>query len=267
MRDFLRKARGKTAREFHRLFRNSSELRRLAASSEAGAKIARAVDRTAHGQLEPAEQTAIESVLAQRAAIARDPRPIDEQGHQTTIAGLCAHASRPHVWAVLLFHLLRELRPRRAVEMGTCLGVSGLYQASALALNGDGGTLVTMEAHAERSAVAREAFAKAGLSADFIVGWFKDTLPGVVAGGPVDFAFVDGHHDEHATQDYFRMLLPALPAGGVIVFDDVAWSPGMKRAWRAIRSAPGVAVAVDMFLMGIVVTGDGPRQSFKVAVH
>lgn len=56
-----------------------------------------------------------------------------------------------------------------------------------------------------------------------------------------DLAFVDGHHDEQATLDYFALIRPRMRTGAVMAFDDIEWSDGMRRAWKEIRASDGVA--------------------------
>src|SRR5688572_16914353 len=116
MQRFLDKAGRKAMRQFHKVFRTGAELKRLAASSPIGAKVARAIEDTIHGRLEPDERAAVDVVLSRREALEKDTRPLPaDGGREMTVGSVCAQASRPHVWSMLLFHLMRELRPRRAV--------------------------------------------------------------------------------------------------------------------------------------------------------
>ncbi len=74
-----------------------------------------------------------------------------------------------------------------------------------------------------------------------------DTLaPALGRHAPIGFAFLDGHHDEEATIEYFQRIKEALDQDAVVVLDDVAWSAGMKRAWARIRCDPAVRVAIDL---------------------
>ena len=52
---------------------------------------------------------------------------------------------------------------------------------------------------------------------------------------PVDFIFIDGHHDEQATIGYFEQVRPWLADRNAIVFDDIDWSDGMRAAWAHHR--------------------------------
>jgi predicted O-methyltransferase YrrM len=176
-----------------------------------------------------------------------------------TVGDICRVAANPTRTALLLFHLIRGARPGTCLEMGTSLGITAAYQASALALNG-AGRLVTLEGAETIAALARQNLASLGLEATVIVGRFQDTLDSVLREhGPIDFAFVDGHHDEGATIRYFDQLRPALAPRAVVVFDDIGWSDGMGRAWTAIAGHPEIGVAVDLGAMGVCVLG-APRR-------
>jgi hypothetical protein len=67
------------------------------------------------------------------------------------------------------------------------------------------------------------------------VGPFHLTIQGALAAAsPVDFMFVDGHHDQRATLRYFEMALNYLADDSLAVFDDINWSDGMDRAWAQL---------------------------------
>jgi predicted O-methyltransferase YrrM len=170
---------------------------------------------------------------------------------RTTIAR-SALSSKSPFWARLLFMLVREARPARCLELGSNLGLSAAYQASALRLNGTG-LLVTLEGAEPRARLARQNLARLGLdNATVVTGEFRNTLAGILeVDPPVDFAFIDGHHDEHATREYFERIAARAAPTAIIVLDDISWSDGMKRAWRSIRSDSRVALAVDLRVIGL----------------
>ena len=82
---------------------------------------------------------------------------------------------------------------------------------------------------------------------------FQDVLDKVLnESRPVDFAFIDGYHDENATMRYFDQHIPFLANQGVVlVFDDISWSPGMKNAWKKIKVDERVKISVDLLKVGI----------------
>jgi predicted O-methyltransferase YrrM len=184
-----------------------------------------------------------------------------------TVGQTCALTSKRADAALLLFSLVRQMRPNICIELGTSVGISASYLALALKLNG-AGRLITLEGDASVAAIARKNLQDLGFdNADIVLGRFQDTLAGVLSAHPtVDFAFIDGHHDQKATLDYFRALLPHLTNGSLVVFDDIQWSAGMKAAWAAIRRNERVHLSVDLGSMGVVSVGDdGPPRHFEIA--
>lgn len=185
----------------------------------------------------------------------------------STVGAVCRLASKPPFWARLLFAVVREYQPRRGVELGTCLGLSAAYQGAAMQLAGNGGTLHTLEGADSLAEQSRRNLAALEIgSVAVVAGRFDQTLAGVLQqAGRIDYAFIDGHHDEYATIAYFHQLLPWLAPDAVLVFDDISWSPGMRRAWRAISTDSRVRVAVDLRAVGICVLGDVtiPRTTFR----
>ncbi len=170
-----------------------------------------------------------------------------------TVAEMC-RASKSPFWCRILFELVRATGPARAVELGTCLGISCSYQAAAQQVAG-GGDMWTLEGAAALAARARAHFDELGLDRVRVVeGPFSETLGTVLEeAAPVAWAFVDGHHEERATVEYFETFLPRLAETAVLVFDDIAWSAGMRRAWRTVRSHPRVVFSAALGQMGICV--------------
>lgn len=187
--------------------------------------------------------------------------PDDERFLEEQVGEITRGASKDRASALLLFSLVRAWRPRAALELGTCVGISCAYQASALRLNGDGGRLWSCEASSARIGVARTVVAELGLGevVELVWGRFQETLAPTLAGlpAPLDYAFVDGHHDEDATWAYFEQILPAASAEAVLVFDDIHWSEGMEAVWARIARDARVALAVDVGDMGICLLGRG----------
>jgi predicted O-methyltransferase YrrM len=186
--------------------------------------------------------------------------PQDERVAHEELGDVCRTASKSRRWCALLFRLLRELRPDVALELGTCVGISAAYQGAALELNGNG-ELVTLEASRARLDVALEGFTRLALTrVDGRHGRFQETLmPTLEHLGVVDYAFVDGHHDEEATLEYWEQIAPRLADPAIVVFDDIAWSPGMANAWDAITADPRVKLAVDMETIGFCLVGSFPK--------
>ncbi len=88
-------------------------------------------------------------------------------------------------------------------------------------------------------------------------GRFSDLLSKVAGtAGPFDIVFIDGHHDEHATIEYFDALRGATASDAIIIFDDIRWTAGMRRAWSRVKVDDRVAVSLDLGSMGICLLGE-----------
>jgi len=121
-----------------------------------------------------------------------------------------------------LLRLLAEtIGAKQIVEIGTSNGYSGLWQC--LALKATGGRLTTFEIDAERAALARQNFKKAGV--DDLVTLVEGDAHEKVAQvqGPVDLCFIDA--DKEGYSDYLTKLLPKVRPGGLIVAHNI--TPGM----------------------------------------
>lgn len=157
-------------------------------------------------------------------------------------------------WALLLFKIIRYLAPENCLELGTCLGFSAAYQASALKLNGRG-RLITLEGQPSLAEVAKDHLSMLGLkNVEVVTGLFRDTIESTLSRiKPIDYAFIDGHHEETATIEYFEKIYPFLGKDAVLVFDDISWSAGMKRAWEKISRDGRVCRSLSLFVIGICV--------------
>jgi predicted O-methyltransferase YrrM len=241
-------------------------LRRLKPDSRFDHVVAASVARALQSDIEADEQLWREGIERLRRKLSRDdtvlrysdygqtrPETGTPQVVARTIGEVQGSAVPPH-HGLTLHVLVRDTRPSSCLELGTCLGISAAYIASALDVNGHG-RLTTLEGGKDLSRVASINFSRIGLAnTRFVTGQFLDVLPDVLPQlEPVDFAHVDGHHDGVATQRYFEMILQHLAPRSVIVFDDIRWSRDMRDAWRKIRSHPCVTRSLDLFTFGVCV--------------
>jgi predicted O-methyltransferase YrrM len=121
----------------------------------------------------------------------------------------------------LLQLLVSSTAGRRAVELGTLAGYSGIWIARGLRPDG---ALLTVELDEKHAAFAEEQFGKAGVARQVQVrrGAALDVLPRLLAElGPdsVDFLFFDAIKTEYP--DYWRLAKPLLKKGGLLVADNV----------------------------------------------
>ena len=119
----------------------------------------------------------------------------------------------------LLHTLARASGAARVLEIGTCIGYSTLWMATALPPDG---TLITMEYDAARAARAREHFAAAGVASQVsvIVGDATRFLHKV--SGPFDMIFQDS--DKQLYEPMLDRLIELLRPGGLLVADNILWN-------------------------------------------
>ena len=113
----------------------------------------------------------------------------------------------------LLRLLIEATGAKNVVEIGASNGYSGIWQG--LALKTTGGKLVTFEINAERAALARRNFKRAGV--DNVITLVEGDAHKKVAdlAGPIDMLFLDA--DKEGYIDYLNKLLPKVRPGGLIL--------------------------------------------------
>lgn len=115
--------------------------------------------------------------------------------------------------------LVRMLRARRVLELGTFTGYSSISMALALPT---GGRVVTCDVNEETTAIARRYAEEAGVAEriDFKLGPGLETIAGL--DGPFELVFIDADKPNYV--NYYEATLPLLADGGLIVVDNTLWS-------------------------------------------
>lgn len=249
-------------------------------------KIANAIDDTFNDNLSSEEKKWVDRIEELRSVLSADSTEITFTDYgagspklnrtekemydgvviTTTVSNVCK-SSKPRFWALVLFKLIREFKPTTSIELGTCLGISAAYQAAAYKINNKGG-ITTMEGADSLASLSEKNLRKLGLDNVIVIcGKFQDTLDRVLSENkPIDYAFIDGHHDEKATISYFESFIPNLSNKAIIVFDDISWSSGMRQAWNRIIENKNVKFWVDLQIMGICLLDSDmeKRQGFQI---
>ncbi len=184
------------------------------------------------------------------------------KGNQRSVRHLVKYNASPKKQGELLFRLTAYLKPHNIIELGTSLGLGTLY----LALPNSKARVFTIEGCPEIANVAAQSFKS--VQAKNIkqqIGSFRDELPKLINKiDEVDLVYFDGHHDYHATMDYFHICLPKASKSAVFVFDDIHWSRGMTKAWGQISANPAVSVSLDFFDFGIAILNSDTEKMHGV---
>jgi len=156
----------------------------------------------------------------------------------------------------LLHDLILERGYKRALEVGTSTGHSGIWQAWALSKTG--GSLVTVEIEEFRHLAAVRNFKSAGLDA-FIDARLGDAHALVeTIEGPFDFIFIDA--DQNWALNYFEALLPKLAPGGCFAVHNVVslgYMKGVRDFLERVRTLDIMETRIEPS------SGGGISLSFK----
>lgn len=168
------------------------------------------------------------------------------------------HLERAEV-AQVLFRIVSWLghqqpRPLQIIELGTSLGITTAYLASADSRN----RVVTLEGSGELLKIAQGVWRALRLeNIEWVEGAIDDTLLSYVRAQaqkaqPVDIAYIDANHTYEATFRYVSALLPLMPEKGILIIDDIHYSEEMEQAWEALKTDSRVTTSMDLYHVGIL---------------
>lgn len=207
------------------------------------------------------------SIEAERAKLEKDLSPLagmdagagsrrKRNAGEATVAQIARTSLKRRRHAATLAAWAEATDAMEILELGTCLGVTTAYLAWSEDVR-----VTTVEGNADRVGVADRVWRSLGKTGQIAAhtGTFDDILPDLIVdrGKPWDLIFIDGHHHGPALMRYVDMLLPHLSPAGLLVCDDVHWSPDMEAAWAAIRRDERWTLTMDVFEMGVATQRPG----------
>lgn len=161
----------------------------------------------------------------------------------------------------MLQFLMATVGVKKAVEIGTLAGYSGLWLARALPSDG---LLYTLDVNPQHAEVARGFFDRAGLDGRVkqLIGDASDLLADLVAEGPFDLFFIDASKKDYPAQ--LEWGLANVRPGGLILAHNAFWGGSLiDPQYQADPGAQGLhayhqTVATDDRLTSTVIpVGDG----------
>jgi predicted O-methyltransferase YrrM len=166
------------------------------------------------------------------------------------ISGIARNAVSTQKFGRLLFRLANYYRTATIIEMGSSLGISTAYLASADAAS----QVITMEGSPSIAAIAEETFHQLGLhNITQVTGTFEEVLSNlIVSNPPANLVFIDGNHRKNALLEYFEQFLNKISPASLIIIHDIHWSREMEEAWDIIQKNPRVKMSIDIFSAGLV---------------
>ncbi|MFH0761331.1 MAG: class I SAM-dependent methyltransferase [Bacteroidota bacterium] len=153
----------------------------------------------------------------------------------------------------LLYDIIIKNNYKRALEIGTSTGHSGIWIAWALSKTG--GRLITIDIDPERNGQALKNFKAAGLS-DYIDAHLADAhelVPKLE--GPFDFVFSDADKDWY--KNYFLAVDPKLTTGGCYTSHNVSDENGHRgntNYLTFLRSLPNYETTVNSSGGGVAIS-------------
>jgi caffeoyl-CoA O-methyltransferase len=150
-----------------------------------------------------------------------------------------------------LYDLVLKNKTKRALEIGTSTGHSGIFIAWALSKTS--GRLITIDIDEGRHREALGHFKEAGVAPyiDARLADAHDLVPKLE--GPFDFVFIDA--DKEWYTNYAKAVLPKMPVGGLLTAHNVSQWGGRRQMtgdfYTWIKSQPNLETS---FVAGVMVS-------------
>lgn len=165
--------------------------------------------------------------------------------------------------------LVKTLKVKNVLEIGTYTGLSALAMAQTLPADGK---IICLDHSDEFTMIARSIWEKANVSnkIDLRIGKAVDSLKmiSVDYSNYFDLVFIDA--DKGNYQYYYDTVLPLLKVGGVVMIDNVLWSGGVidsdnqKNSTVAIRAFNKYLYNDARVSITMLPFGDGLTLAIKI---
>ena len=170
-------------------------------------------------------------------------------------------------WGTCLYLLASTRRAKTILELGSCIGISGSYLASAPSCD----KFITVEQSPVLASLANMNIRQVARSVQVWNAWFDDALDKILPAldGTLEMVYIDGHHEKAPTLHFMDRLIPYLGEGSLLVFDDIRWNRGMVEAWQIIARRPELSFAVDLGRLGVCIWNgqSGHSKSYDLSIR
>lgn len=178
--------------------------------------------------------------------------PISNSGNrqrEITVARLARTSLQSARFCRLLYRMVQYFQCKNILEMGTSLGITTAYLASAA----PEGRVYTIEGAEPIARKAAAFFAQQDLRQVHLQNeLFDNALANLAPENRFDLIYLDGDHQGNKVLEYFSILMKHIHNSSVLVLDDIRWSTSMFEAWKKICRREEVRISVDMFHLGIL---------------
>ncbi len=163
----------------------------------------------------------LDEKLAQYIEQHSDAEPLHLQAlnRETQLKVLMPRMISGHFQGRVLSMLMKMIKPKRILEIGTYTGYSALCMAEGLE---EGGELITIDINAELEEMVRTHFEATEYANNitYLLGDAKNIIP--TLDGTFDVVFIDADKENYAM--YYDLIFDKLNIGGYIIADNVLWS-------------------------------------------
>ncbi|GHN01347.1 hypothetical protein WSM22_28360 [Cytophagales bacterium WSM2-2] len=168
---------------------------------------------------------------------------------QRTIARVAATSLNREKQCALFYRIARYIEAERILELGTSMGIATLYLSKI-----KDSKVFTFEGNPAMINIALtnfEYFKQKNI--ELVQGNLDQTLSDHLQDpAKIDFVLMDANHRYEPSIRYFNMLARRMADHGVIVVDDIYYSPEMARAWNEMKKHDLVYGSVDLYRCGIL---------------
>lgn len=143
---------------------------------------------------------------------------LKELERETNLSVLNPRMLSGHIQGSILSLLVKMIKPKLVLEIGTYTGYSSICIAWAME---PGGRLITIERDEELACFGQKYFTLAGVTDTIqsVTGDALEVIPSLE--GPFDLVFIDGDKREYCA--YYDLIIGKVPSGGWILADNTLW--------------------------------------------
>lgn len=159
----------------------------------------------------------------------------------THVEILAPQMASGHIQGRLLKFIVKMIRPKRILEIGTFTGYSALCMAEGL---DEGSKIITFEVEDELEDFTRRWIegSEHASKVEFIIGDALEIVPGM--GERFDMVFMDGNKREYIK--YYELAMEYLNDGGWILADNTLWDGHVIEQERQDAQTNGVRAFNDL---------------------
>lgn len=148
-----------------------------------------------------------------------EPSLLKKLNRETQLKIMMPRMISGHFQGRVLSMLMKMIKPKNILEIGTYTGYSALCMAEGLERDGK---LITIDINVELEEVVRKYFSESEFEnkIEYIIGDAKNVLP--TLNEKFDVVFIDADKENYL--NYYNLVFDKLNVGGYIIADNVLWS-------------------------------------------